>query len=79
MALPKTPLQFVQDLATTRSSDRETTGKIVRRKKGRWYIKLDSDGTEVSKFASELLLHPLDKLFSTATHGGRKRAGGVAC
>ena len=25
-------------------------------------------------FASELLLHPLDKLFFTATHGGRKRA-----
>ena len=49
-------------------------GTVVSRKKGRWFVRLDDSGSEVSMFAKQLLLLPEDPLFDTVTHGGRKRA-----
>ena len=68
-------LQVVQDLATARSASHpELRGTIVSRKKGRWFVRMDASGSEVSWFAKDMLLLPGDPLFETLTHGGRKHA-----
>ena len=71
----KMQLQVVQDLATARSASHpELRGTIVSRKKGRWFVRMDASGSEVSWFAKDMLLLPGDPLFETLTHGGRKHA-----
>ena len=64
----------VQDSAKARSASHpEMCGTVVSRKKGRWFVRLDDSGSEVSRFAKNMLLLPGDLLFDTVTHGGRER------